>query len=123
MTTPVQDIISPWIERYRVIWILQNNSEALRLNVALWSVLFITNLIDLGVTYTAFQYGAVEANPFMAFLCTKFGNIALAFYKGLSMGILLFILPFVKKGMQKLLAVVCGIYILLVVSHLVRFLA
>jgi hypothetical protein len=78
-------------------------------------------LVDILYTYYAFSLGGVEANPAMAFLCTKFGNISLAFYKGIMMGILLILLPFIRGIYQKFLIFTSFVYIILVISHIIRF--
>jgi hypothetical protein len=93
----------------------------LSVNFLIWSVLATANLIDTLVTYYVFANGGVEVNPAMAFLCTKFGNISLAFYKGILLGVLLIFLPLIKGFYQKLLAFTTVVYIILVFSHMLRF--
>jgi hypothetical protein len=87
----------------------------------LWIILTIANLIDVLVTYYVFAQGGVEANPAMAHLSSKFGNISIAFFKGSLLGVLLFLLPFIKEIYQKALMIVCFVYVALVVSHIIRF--
>ena len=114
-------IFSKHIKQYRDTWVIQNNNGNLRINLLLWLILFVANLIDLLVTYYAFSKGAVEANPAMSALCVKFGEVSLAFYKGLLLGILLFLLPYIKRYLLGLLAFSCSVYAVLVLSHIIRF--
>ena len=93
----------------------------LRINLLLWLFLAIANIIDIQVTYEVFSNGGVEANPLMAFMCTKFGNLSLAFYKGTLLGVLFFLLPFIKAVFQRLLILTCFAYVILLVSHWIRF--
>ena len=115
------DMLRQCLRYYRNVWIVQIKDRYLRINILLWLILVVGNLLDLLVTYYAFSQGAIEANPFMFFICTKYGNLALAFYKGLLLGVLLFLLPFIKNIFQKGLIFSCSVYILLVISHIIRF--
>jgi len=95
--------------------------ERLKWNVLLWSILAICNLIDILVSWHVISEGAKEANPLMDFFYSKFGSISFAFIKGALLGMLLMLLPFIKEGLQKLLLFACTVYILLMFSHLIRF--
>ena len=106
---------------YRNSWFEQNNIASVKINLALWIFLFLTNLIDLVVSYSLFSQGAVEVNPAMSVLCSQFGNISLAFYKGFLLGALFILLPFIKKRLQYLLIFTCLAYIVLIISHIIRF--
>lgn len=90
-------------------------------NIVLWLFLVIANFVDILVTYSIFAKGGIEVNPAMAFLCTKFGNISLAFYKGILLGALFILLPLIKAIHQKFLIFTCFIYIILLFSHAIRF--
>jgi hypothetical protein len=98
-----------------------SSTKTFKINFVLWIVLTVANLIDILVTYYVFAQGGVEANPAMAHLSSKFGNISIAFFKGTLLGILLFLLPFIKEIYQKALMIVCFVYVALVVSHIIRF--
>ncbi len=106
---------------YRDSWVEENNLTRVKLNLTLWFFLFITNLTDLIVSYSLFSQGAVEINPAMSFLCSRFGNISLAFYKGFLLGALFILLPFIKNKLQILFISTCGVYLILVFSHILRF--
>ena len=106
---------------YRNSWFEQNNIACVKINLALWAFLFVTNLIDLIVSYSVFSQGGVEANPAMSFLCSNFGNISLAFYKGFLLGALFILLPYIKNRLQYLLIFTCFAYVVLVISHIIRF--
>ena len=93
----------------------------LSVNLLLWSILAVANSIDIYITYTVFSKGGFELNPAMAFLCSKFGNLSLAFYKGILLGVLFVLLPFIKLAYQKFLIFACFAYIVLVISHAIRF--
>jgi len=90
-------------------------------NIVLWLFLVVANIADILVTYSIFAEGGIEVNPAMAFLCTKFGNISLAFYKGILLGALFILLPLIKAIHQKFLIFTCFIYIVLLFSHAIRF--
>jgi hypothetical protein len=106
---------------YRTSWVEQHNVARVRINLFLWTLLLITNVIDLIVSYSLFSHGAVEMNPAMSILCSQFGNISLAFYKGFLLGALFILLPYIKNKLQYLLLSTCSVYIVLVVSHMIRF--
>ena len=92
-----------------------------RTNLLLWFALVSTNIIDLVYTYHVLSRNGVEYNPFMAFLCSNLGNISLAFYKGLLLGMLFILLPFIQNRLQKLLCFPVVVYVILTISHLIRF--
>ena len=92
-----------------------------KVNLLLWFILLSTNVIDMVFTYYVIQGNGVEMNPFMAFLGSTFGNISMALYKGLLIGVLFFLLPYVVQYLQKLLYVSVIVYVLLVFSHFIRF--
>ncbi|MBN2029660.1 hypothetical protein JW824_05390 [bacterium] len=106
---------------YRDSWREQNNLTRVKINLTLWFFLCITNVTDLIVSYSLFSRGAIEINPAMSFLCSHFGNISLAFYKGFLLGTLFILLPFIKNKLQILLISTCGIYLILVFTHIMRF--
>ena len=106
---------------YRNSWFEQNNLTRVKFNLTLWFFLCITNLTDLIVSYSLFSKGAIEINPAMSFLCSHFGNISLAFYKGFLLGALFILLPFIKNKLQILFISTCGVYLILVFSHILRF--
>jgi hypothetical protein len=114
-------LIALSLRRYKEAWQHQENQGNLSWNVAAWIVLFITNLIDLLVTYYAFTRGAVEGNPFMAMICRQFGYVGLAAYKGFFMGMLLVLIPFITRRIQWLLWVTVLSYGVLTLSHGIRF--
>jgi len=114
-------VISDYLREYRNTWIVQNNNGCIQINFLLWFILFTANLIDLLVTYYAFSKGAIEANPAMSVLIFKFGNISLAFVKGALLGMLLIMLPYIKKFLRKCLMFSCSVYVILVFSHIIRF--
>ena len=98
-----------------------SSTRTFRINFILWLILTVANLIDILVTYYVFSKGGVEANPAMAHLSSRFGNISIAFFKGALLGILLFLLPFIKEIYQKALFIVCSCYVILVITHIIRF--
>ncbi len=112
---------SEFATAYRTSWIEQNNVAHVKINLLLWSLLSMTNLIDLIVSYSLFSRGAIEMNPAMSILCSRFGNISLAFYKGFLLGALFILLPYIKNKLQCLLLLTCSAYVMLVVSHIIRF--
>ena len=115
-----QKVMAYWTW-YRNTWMLQENHENIRLNILLWLILFTANIVDLIVTYHAFSLGAIEANPAMYVIAKHFGDIGIAYFKGLMLGALFILLPFIKKGLQKFLIFTCVVYVILVISHVVRF--
>jgi len=122
MSSTIQlNIFRQCLSQYRDIWIFQIKERYFRLNILLWLILVVTNLLDLLVTYYAFSKGAIEANPLMFLLCTNYGNMAMAFYKGLLLGMLMFLLPFIRNFLQKCLIFSCSVYVILVISHVIRF--
>lgn len=110
-----------YLLNYRRMVLEERFRGYLGINLLLWIFLVVANIIDIQVTYTVFAGGGIELNPFMAFLCTTFGNISLAFYKGICLGILFILLPFVRNAYQKLLILSCIVYAVLMVSHWIRF--
>ncbi len=113
--------VSYYIRAYKAAWRLERNIHSIKLNLILWTVLFVTNIIDIIITYYAFAKGAVEANPAMYLISKHFGDVAITFYKGFFLGVLFILLPFIKKRLQKFLIFACIVYILLTLSHLIRF--
>lgn len=107
------------LQHYRQLWSSEN--PVIKTNLFLWLVLFVTNIIDLIATYYAFSLGAVEANPAMDAVIKNFGDIGLAFYKGLMLGGLFIFLPFINKRIQKFLVFTVFVYIVLTISHMIRF--
>src|SRR4030066_392461 len=57
----------------------------------------------------------------MYLISKQFGDVAITFYKGFFLGVLFILLPFIKKRLQKFLIFACIVYILLTLSHLIRF--
>lgn len=100
---------------------MEGFKSTLAQNIGLWLLLVIANIVDILVTYYIFANGGVEVNPAMAFLCTKFGNISIAFYKGILLGALFILLPLIKAIHQKFLIFTCCLYIILLFSHAIRF--
>ena len=114
--------LSEYLTAYRREWFIEDNISSIRLNIVLWSILMLTNLTDIIFSYKIFSEGGVEINPLMSALCTKFGNVALSFYKGFILGVLFILLPYVKNKLQSFLLLSCIAYIILVISHVIRFL-
>lgn len=113
--------IGVFVKEYFRFFKKVSSTKTFKINFVLWIILTVANLIDILVTYYVFAQGGVEANPAMAHLSSKFGNISIAFFKGTLLGVLLFLLPFIKEIYQKALMLVCFVYVALVVSHIIRF--
>ena len=90
-------------------------------NFLLWYILAATNLIDTLVTYYVFAKGGIEVNPAMAFFCVQFGEISIAFFKWIVLGMLLVLLPLIRVYLQKLLYLASVFYIVVVFTHVLRF--
>ena len=114
-------VVYSYVKRYKDSWSVQENIDNLVINIALWVFLFITNMIDILVSYKAFSEGAVEINPFMAVIYHNFGIVGLAFYKGFLIGVMLVLLPVIKKRLRILFIFTCFVYAALTISHIMRF--
>jgi hypothetical protein len=88
-----------------------------RLQMMLWSVLFLMNIIDVSSTWYAFNLGCTEANPVMAFVYGIGGINALTLFKCFWLLVLLELLPHITGWKMHLLALCCVIYSALAVYH------
>ncbi len=104
-----------------------NQSKTLQLkdyktNIILWMILVFTNLVDIMYTYYVFSKDGIECNPILIFMCSKFGNISIAFFKGFLLGFLFLLLPFIRGWLQKLLFFPCLVYCILIITYVFNIL-
>ena len=92
-----------------------------RTNLLLWALLVVANIIDLAFTYSVLSRNGAEVNPAMLLLIRNFGAVSIAYAKGLLLGILFMLLPFIRDFLQKMLFVPVIVYTVLIVSHVLRF--
>lgn len=92
--------------------------RGLRLNHHLWLLLVLTNIIDVIGTGRAFQLGIGELNPIVAAVHGGFGMPGLISLKGLFLGALLYLLPFVRSWTRILFILVCSAYLSLTFAHI-----
>ena len=89
-----------------------------RLNLYLWLLLVVTNLVDVLGTQRAFALGISELNPIIASIYAAYGIVAIVIFKGVFLGILGLTLPWIRGWTRALLAGACCAYLALTVAHI-----
>jgi hypothetical protein len=102
-----------YLRVYGQTWTDHLSEKWFQWNVFLWLVLLMTNLIDIMFSYAAFAKGAVEINPTVSIIIRQFGYIGLAFQKGIPIGALLILLPYIRGKLQYLLGFSVLVYLVL----------
>lgn len=89
-----------------------------RLNLYLWLLLVVTNLVDVLGTQRAFALGIGELNPLIAAIYAEHGIVAVALFKSVFLGILGMTLPWIRGFNRALLAGACCAYLALTAAHI-----
>ena len=89
-----------------------------RLNLYLWLLLAVTNVVDFLGTRRAFQLGIEELNPLVAFAYAEFGIGAVAAMKIPFLLLLGCLLPYIRGWTRGLLAAACAVYLALTGAHI-----
>lgn len=88
-----------------------------RLNLYLWLLLTATNVVDVLATARAFEIGIGELNPIVAMLYTQFGIGSVVVFKAVFLGLLCFMIPYIRTWTRALLMLACCIYCVLTAAH------
>lgn len=91
-----------------------------QLNRYLWSLLAVTNLVDLLASRRAFDLGIGELNPIVDWLFSAYGISSVAVFKLFWLTALLVLLPYVRGWTQAFFAFACVIYLGLTLLHIAR---
>ena len=94
-----------------------SESEEL-LNRYWWSLLLVTNAVDVLASKRAFASGIAELNPAVDLVISHFGVWALAVSKAIWLVMLLLLLPYIRGWTQALLALSCLVYCGVVLAHI-----
>lgn len=93
-------------------------AEDRELNLYLWALLAVTNLVDVLASKRAFDVGLEELNPVAASLLAEYGLLGLALCKAFWLAVLVVSLPYIHGWVQKFLALACGAYLGLTILHI-----
>jgi Domain of unknown function (DUF5658) len=88
------------------------------LNLYLWALLAVTNLVDVLASRRAFDLGIAELNPLVDSVLFAYGISGIAFLKLFWLAVLLVLLAHIRGWLQAFLAVACLIYLGLTVFHI-----
>jgi len=94
------------------------SSQDKRLNLYLWLLLTVTNIVDVLATRRAFEIGIDELNPIVALLYAEYGIGAVAAFKLPFLLLLLFLLPHIRGWTRGLLVLACSAYLALTFAHI-----
>jgi len=88
------------------------------LNLYVWWLLVVTNLVDVLVSRRAFDYGVMELNPIIEILYSEYGINGVVLVKAFWIFVLFTSLPYIRGWYQMLFALASLIYLWLAVEHL-----
>ncbi|MCZ6888382.1 MAG: DUF5658 family protein [Gammaproteobacteria bacterium] len=88
------------------------------LNIVLWCLLALTNVVDVLASRRAYEIGIGEMNPVVSMLLTQYGVLGIALFKGFWLLLLLLLLSRIAGWTQKLFVCACLIYIALAAYHI-----
>ena len=94
------------------------SQQGRRLNLWLWILLCVTNLVDVLATRRAFDLGIGELNPIVETFFVTYGIGSVAIFKALFLGMLWFTLPWIRSWTRALLGLACAAYFALTLMHI-----
>jgi len=94
------------------------SAQGRRLNLCLWLLLSVTNVVDVLATRRAFQIGIEELNPIVALVYSQYGIGAVAALKVPFLILLCCLIPYIRGWTRGLLILACGIYLTLTAAHI-----
>jgi hypothetical protein len=94
------------------------SDQGRHLNLYLWVLLVVTNLVDVLGTSRAFEIGIGELNPVVDVVHATFGISGLVTAKVIFLSLLFFLLPYVRTWTRALFAFACSAYLALTVAHI-----
>lgn len=93
-----------------------------RLQVVLWIILFLSNIIDVASSWYVFSLGCEELNPVIALVYERWGINGLTLFKSFCLFVLLVLLPHVNGWKLTLFMLCCSIYAGLAIYHIAQLL-
>lgn len=88
------------------------------LQITLWTILFLTNLIDVLGSWYAFSLGCDELNPLMNLIYESYGMNGITLYKSFWLFVTLLLLRHLKGWIMGLFALCCFMYSGLAAMHI-----
>ena len=88
-----------------------------RLNLYLWLLLAVANIVDVLATRRAFGLGIGELNPIVALAYAEYGIGAVALLKLPFLVALGLLTPWIRTWTRGLLVLACSVYLALTAAH------